>query len=142
MCLAALKIAADHGLILVDTKYEFGQDEETGKFDSSTYIHRIYLATGWPVPTNKRWPRDWNPTILIRSFCVCGFGNSVIPTRTKSCRKRLAIWFWNCREGMLGCTKWSPGRTLTLLVLGEKKPWPRRSAVSQNIPKSDPVRLS
>ena len=25
------KIAADHGLILVDTKYEFGRDEETGE---------------------------------------------------------------------------------------------------------------
>ena len=39
-------IAADHGMILVDTKYEFGKDEETGKILLIDEVH---------TPDSSRW---------------------------------------------------------------------------------------
>eukprot|EP00934_Nitzschia_sp_Nitz4_P009007 Nitzschia sp. Nitz4//scaffold6_size259037//23591//25034//NITZ4_001044-RA/size259037-augustus-gene-0.282-mRNA-1//1//CDS//3329556803//8997//frame0 len=67
------KIAADHGLILVDTKYEFGRDEETGEILLIDEVHtpdssRYWLASSYeeriaagkePENIDKEFLRLW-----------------------------------------------------------------------------------
>jgi phosphoribosylaminoimidazole-succinocarboxamide synthase len=65
----ASKLAEDRGLILADTKFEFGRDPETGKIllidevltpDSSRYWPMDAYQPGGPQPSfDKQYVRDW-----------------------------------------------------------------------------------
>jgi phosphoribosylaminoimidazole-succinocarboxamide synthase len=48
------KIAAEHGLILVDTKYEFGRDEETGEILLIDEVHTPDSSRYWLASTYQQ----------------------------------------------------------------------------------------
>ncbi len=52
------KLAAEHGLILVDTKYEFGRDEETGEILLIDEIHTPDSSRYWVAASYEQNMRD------------------------------------------------------------------------------------
>ncbi len=71
------QIALQRGLILVDTKYEFGLDQN----DKLILIDEIHTPThpviGKQIPTNSASTKDWNRKILIKNSS--GYGLKKIP---------------------------------------------------------------
>lgn len=52
------EIARDHGLILVDTKYEFGRDAEEQLESLMKFILLTQVDTGWLTATKHASPQD------------------------------------------------------------------------------------
>jgi phosphoribosylaminoimidazole-succinocarboxamide synthase len=63
------EIAAKNGLILVDTKYEFGTDPETGKITLADEIHTPDSSRYWIAETyQKKFETGANPDSLDKEF--------------------------------------------------------------------------
>ena len=83
-----VEIAAKHGLILVDTKYEFGRDAD-GRIRIVDEIHtpdssRYWLANSYANVLRK----DKNQKISIKNFCDYGLLSNVILIKMLCCQKR------------------------------------------------------
>ena len=63
------EIAARHGLILVDTKYEFGIDPQSGKITLADEIHTPDSSRYWIAETyQKKFEAGANPDSLDKEF--------------------------------------------------------------------------
>ncbi len=80
------KIAAQQGLILVDTKYEFGVDEN-GAIILADEIHTPDSSRYWIAETYKeRLAAGREPDMIDKEFfSACGSASAVTPTRIRSC---------------------------------------------------------
>ena len=73
------KVAAEHGLILVDTKYEFGKDEE-GKIRLVDEIHTPDSSRYWIADTYEdRFNNEQNPENIDKEFLRLWFRDHCDP---------------------------------------------------------------
>jgi phosphoribosylaminoimidazole-succinocarboxamide synthase len=73
--------AANRGLILVDTKYEFGTDER-GDLVLIDEIHTPDSSRYWQLASyGERMKAGQEPEYFDKDFCACG--SKSIPIRTK-----------------------------------------------------------
>ncbi len=83
------ELAARNGLILVDTKYEFGTDEN-GTLVLIDEIHTPDSSRYWQQnSTGRALPPAKSRNISTRNSCGCGSATIAIRTATPHCRRRL-----------------------------------------------------
>ena len=77
------EVAARQGLILVDTKYEFGIDEN----DELVLIDEVHTPDSsgfWQLASYEECLKKvMSRSISIKSSCVCGLRSTAIPTKKK-----------------------------------------------------------
>ncbi|KKT22604.1 MAG: Phosphoribosylaminoimidazole-succinocarboxamide synthase [Candidatus Nomurabacteria bacterium GW2011_GWF2_43_8] len=93
------EIALQRGLILVDTKYEFGLDEN----GNIMLIDEIHTPDSSPV-------KAWNLRISTKNSCVCGSGKIATLITMKNCRKPRRTWWRSFPEDTYRFTSKSPAK--------------------------------
>jgi phosphoribosylaminoimidazole-succinocarboxamide synthase len=120
------ELAARNGLLLVDTKYEFGTDSD-GALKSTRRIRR---AIGSATATRRGLPPARSRNISTRNFCGCGSATIAIPIATPPCPRRRRSWCRNCRAATSPCTNRSPAPNLWK---GQRRSWIASSAICKRI---------
>jgi phosphoribosylaminoimidazole-succinocarboxamide synthase len=78
------RIAAEHGLVLVDTKYEFGRDEETGEIRIIDEVHTPDSSRFWLASTyEQKVAQGQEPDNIDKEFLRLWFRDHCDPYKDK-----------------------------------------------------------
>lgn len=79
------KVASEHGLILVDTKYEFGRDEETGEILLIDEVHTPDSSRYWLASTyEQRIAQGKEPDNIDKEFLRLWFKDNCDPYKDET----------------------------------------------------------